>query len=171
MKKSIKRILKINQIEDYNIHCLFSNGQARVIDFKVLFDKWNLQKKDIGYPLTQSLQAFQQVKLVDGTLTWPNIGIISTDENGEKVSYTYDLDPIVLYEASEVDLTRKMTFGDQIKQARKAAKLTKKALAIKSGVSKKQVSLAEKGDLSLTLLTLTRIIEVGLEQKMSITFS
>jgi len=44
--RSIKKIVKIHQIQDYNVTCLFNNGESRVIDFKSLFKKWRIKKLD-----------------------------------------------------------------------------------------------------------------------------
>lgn len=99
--RTIKRILKIEQIEGYKVSCLFDENELKVIDFQELFNSWNTKQGDFQYPLMESLETFQAVKVIDGTLTWENIQIESTDEYGNLVIHPLDLDPIVLYEAGQ----------------------------------------------------------------------
>lgn len=95
--RTIKRIIKINRVDGYKVSCLFNNGESRVIDFKKLFEKWNIQEGHPAYPLLKEPDAFNQLELEDGTLVWKNIQIESKDEKGNKVIHYFDLDPIVLY--------------------------------------------------------------------------
>ncbi len=55
MKKSIKlaRIIKIKSVTDFNIICIFNNGETRLINFKKLFKQWKISKKDPEYKLLQ----------------------------------------------------------------------------------------------------------------------
>lgn len=122
--RSIKRVIKIQNIDSYKVFCLFNNGESRIIDFEKVFKKWNVQKDDIEYPLTQSLTEFQKIELVDGAFTWKNIEIKSTDENGDPTIYFFDLDPIVMYEMSEENFSIKTNVGLMIKQVRKELGLT-----------------------------------------------
>lgn len=166
--RTIKQIIKIYNIKGYKIHCLFNNGQSRVIDFQQLFEQWNVEEGDLEYPLTQSVQAFQKVELVEGTLTWNNIKIHSTDEDGKAVAYPFDLDPIVLYEASIADTSRTLEVGLMIKQARKELGLTQEQLALKSGTSKHYISRIENNKSGIELATLVKIIEGGLGKRLEI---
>ena len=166
--RTIKRIVKIHKIEGYKIYCLFNNGESRIIDFKELFAKWNVKKGDLEYPLASSLEEFQQVKLEDGTFVWENIKIKSKDENGNEVIYHFDLDPIVMYESSVIDSSRKIEIGLMIKQARKELGLTQEELANKSGTSKHYISRIENNKSGIELSTLIRIIEGGLGKRLQI---
>jgi hypothetical protein len=141
--RTIKRILRIHNIEGYKIYCLFNNGESRIIDFKFLFDKWQTNEKSFEYPLKQSLAAFQQVELVDGTLVWKNIIIESLDEEDKPIIYYFDLDPIVLYELSQIDTSRQIDIGLMIKQTRKDMGMTQAELAKKIGSSKHYISRIE----------------------------
>ncbi len=85
--KTITRILEIKKIENYNIDCLFSTGEIRRIDFEKLYQKWNVQKNDLEYSLTQSIPDFHNVTLENGTLIWKNILIPSQDENGNSITF------------------------------------------------------------------------------------
>jgi len=101
MKRNIKpiRIEKIYSINNFRIECRFSNGQDRFIDFKQLFDDWNITKNDVEYPLLEQ-ENFEKVQLINGTLTWKNIQVVLVDENNKEAFFPYQLDAIVLWENS-----------------------------------------------------------------------
>jgi len=166
--RTVKRIIKIHEINDYAMSCLFNNGESRIIDFQQLFQSWNVQKTDFEYPLTQSVKAFQAVQVIDGTLTWENIKIESTDEDGNPCVHHYDLDPIVLYEAGIPDINRQIQLGLLIKQSRKELGLTQQELATKSGTSKHYISKIENNKSGIELSTLIRIVEGGLGKKLEL---
>lgn len=67
--RTVKRIIKIHEINDYQISCLFNNGESRIIDLKELFKKWKVNSKDVEFPIANSIKEFKKVQLVDGTLT------------------------------------------------------------------------------------------------------
>ena len=166
--RTVKRIVKIHKIEDYKIFTLFSNGESRVVDFTKLFNQWNIKKGDIEYPLKNSLEEFQKVKVIDGTFVWENVEIKSTDEDGNEVIFNFDVDPIVMFEASEIDESRKVEIGLMIKQARKELGLTQEQLAVKSGTSKHYISRIENNKSGIELSTLVKIIEGGLGKRIQI---
>jgi DNA-binding XRE family transcriptional regulator len=166
--RTAKRIIKIHKIDQYKIYCLYNNGESRVIDFEKLFNKWKITEKDIEYPISKSIEEFNKVKLVDGTLSWENIKIESTNEKGEKVFYEYQLDPIVLYENSELDESRQIEIGLLIKQTRNELGLTQEQLAEKSGTTKHYISRVENNRTGIELSTLKKIIEGGLGRRMKI---
>ncbi len=160
--RTTKRIVKIHEIDGYNIYCLFNNGESRIINFKEVFKKWAVKKGDLEFPLIESISEFKKVKLVDGALAWKNITFNSTDENGQKVIHHYDLDPIVMYEASKFDESREVEIALLIKQERKELGLTQEKLAHKSGISKSYISRIENNKAIGSLSTLIKIIEDGL---------
>lgn len=166
--RAVKRIIKIHELDEYKVTCLFSNGESRIIDFKKVFNQWKVKKGDIEYPLTKSLKEFQQIKIVDGTFVWKNIKFKSKDENGKEVIYYFDLDPIVMYELSEIDPSRKTEIGLMIKQVRKDLGLTQEQLAEKSGTSKHYISRIENNKSGIELSTLIKIIEGGLGKRLQI---
>ena len=166
--RTVKRIIKIHEIKGYKIYTLFSNGESRIVDFEELFDKWNIKKGDIEFPLKESLNEFKKVEVIDGTFVWKNIKIKSTDEDGNEVVYYYDVDPIVMYEASDKDPSRKVEIGLMIKQARKELGLTQQELASKSGTSKHYISRIENNKSGIELSTLIKIIEGGLGKRLQI---
>jgi DNA-binding XRE family transcriptional regulator len=166
--RSIKRIIKIHKIEGYIIHCLFNNGESRIIDFQKLFNEWGVEEGDLEYPLVQSEKEFQKVEIIDGTFVWKNIPIKSLNDKGVEEIYFYDLDPIVMYESSEMDSTRKLEIGLMIKQARKEQGLTQEELASKAGTSKHYISRIENNKSGIELSTLIKIVEGGLGKRLQI---
>lgn len=169
--RTVKRIINIHEIVEFQLFCLFNNGESRVIDFQKLFAKWKVSKNDIEFPITQSEAEFQKVKLVDGTLSWENIQIESTNDKGEIVFYDYQLDPIVLYENSLVDETRQVEIGLLIKQSRQDLGLTQEELANRSGTTKHYISRIENCRTGIELSTLKKIVEGGLGRRMKISIS
>ena len=141
--RTIKRIIKIHKIEGYKMYCLFNNGESRVIDFKQLFNGWKIKKGDYEYSISNSPEEFKKVDLIDGTLTWKNIKIPGKNDEGEDVTYYYEIDPIVLYENSQIDESRQIEIGLLIRQARKEIGLTQEQLARKSGTNKHYISRVE----------------------------
>ena len=166
--RSIKRIINIHQIDGYKVYCLFNNGESRIIDFQQLFQEWEVGRDDIEFPLLTSQEEFSQVEVIDGTLVWRNLPIESENDLGEEEIYYYDLDPIVLYEASLPDPLRKLEIGLMIKQARKEQGLTQEELASKSGTSKHYISRVENNKSGIELSTLIKIVEGGLGKRLQI---
>lgn len=166
--RSVTRIVKIHKIDGYKVFCLFSNGESRIIDFQKVFKKWNVAEGDIEYPLLKSEKEFKKIELIDGTFTWKNIKISSKDEEGNPVTYFFDLDPIVMFENSEIDPSRKTEIGLMIKQVRKELGLTQEELAAKSGTSKHYISRIENNKSGIELSTLIKIIEGGLGKRLQL---
>lgn len=166
--RTVKRIIKIHEVNKYQISCLFNNGESRLIDFKELFNKWKISAKDVEFPIANSVNEFKKVKLIDGTLSWENVKIESIDEKGQRVFYDYQLDPIVLYENSELDETRQIEIGLLIKQTRHELGLTQQELASRSGTTKHYISRVENNRTGIELSTLKKIIEGGLGRRMKI---
>lgn len=169
--RTVKNIIKIHNIDGYKVYCLFNNGESRVIDFDKVFKQWKITEKDVEYSLVNSIEAFQQIEVENGSFVWKNIDIDSTNEQGEKVVYHYDVDPIVMYEFSEVDESRNLEIGLMIKQARKELGLTQEELAVKSGTSKHYISRIENNKSGIELSTLIKIIEGGLGRHLQISIS
>ena len=117
--RTVKRIIKIHKIEGYKISTLFSTGESRLVNFEKLFAQWNIKQDDPEFPLKDSLQEFQKVEVIDGTFVWKNIELKSTDEYGNPVIHFYDIDPIVIYEVSEVEMPKKVAQRQRIKQSKK----------------------------------------------------
>lgn len=101
MRKTTKipRILKINKIEGFNIYCAFNTGESRMISFTDLFARWETSKNPLQSQLLDKA-VFDKVILHEGTLQWPDIKQKITLSDGKVFEVSFDLDPIVLYEAS-----------------------------------------------------------------------
>jgi DNA-binding XRE family transcriptional regulator len=166
--RTVKRIIKIHQVDGYKVWCLFNNGQSRIIDFEEVFRKWNVKAGDLEFILATSLGAFQQIELQDGTFVWKNVELESTDEDGKPVKHSYECDPIVMYEMSKPDPTRGMELGLMIRQARMELGLTQEELAEKSGTTKHYISKIENNKTGIELSTLSKIIEGGLGKSLRI---
>ncbi|MEO6720763.1 MAG: hypothetical protein ABIN67_10355 [Ferruginibacter sp.] len=121
MKKIVKipRILKIKSIKEFNLYCIFNNGETRVIDFKKLFSKWKITKKDPEYPLLNEKE-FKKVSLRNQTLSWKNVKIELVDVNGNKVTHAYELSPDIVYKNSQPtdETEHNFFFGSIIKNTR-----------------------------------------------------
>lgn len=159
-KNRIPGISRILKVERFEITCLWNTGETKVIDFEKLFKEWDLQPDDIDYALTD-YEVFKQVGLTDTlNLCWEPIKI-----NG----MTYDLDPIVMYEAGElVENPKENNISKLIKEARLAAGMSQVDLAIRSGTTKHYLSRLENGKSNIAMDTLTRIIETGLGKKLKV---
>ncbi|HMS68051.1 MAG: helix-turn-helix domain-containing protein [Saprospiraceae bacterium] len=166
--RTVKRITKIHKIEGYNLYCLFNNGESRIINFLELFNSWNLNLNDDEYIISKSIEEFNKVELVDGTLSWNNVTTKGIDEDGNEIEYPYQLDPIVLYENSVIDPSREVELGMLIKQTRHDLGLTQEELADKSGTTKHYISRVENNRTGIELSTLKRIIEGGFGKRMQI---
>ena len=167
--RSIPRILKINKVEGFKISCLFSNGESRIIDFEILFkEKFKVNKDDPAFKLMNDLKEFQQVKLIGNSLGWENTGIYLKNEKGNEIFYHYDLDPIVLFENSQLDENRNYLIGKMIRDARKKAGLTQEELAKRSGTKKHYISRLENNKSDIEIQTLKKIIEAGLGRSLII---
>ena len=169
MKSRIPRIIKINEIRGFKVYCAFNNGEHRVIDFEKLFSKWELTEDSFAYEITKP-EIFKTVKLQSNTLSWPQITKKIKLSNGMEFDAPFEVDPLVLYENSELDKERNKRYriGDIIRQARKKAGLTQEELAKKSGTSKTYISRIENDKSDIELGTLRKIIEIGLDKRLEI---
>ncbi|MBK8632764.1 MAG: helix-turn-helix domain-containing protein [Saprospiraceae bacterium] len=123
---------------------------------------------DDEYIISKSIEEFNKVELVDGTLSWNNVATKGIDEDGNEIEYPYQLDPIVLYENSVIDPSREVELGMLIKQTRHDLGLTQEELADKSGTTKHYISRVENNRTGIELSTLKRIIEGGFGKRMQI---
>jgi len=166
--KEIVRISEIKQIDDYKVFCKFNNGEDRYIDFKNLFESWNIKENDAEYPLL-NLKEFKKVQLANGTLSWNNISVLLIDENNKEQSYPYEIDPIVLYQHSKLDLDKLFNnIGLLLKSEREKSGLTKKQLAKKSGISEEYISQLENEKTNIELLMLRDIMNKGFGKRLKI---
>ena len=102
MRQRLKlpRIIKIEKIDGFKIRCMFNNGESRLLDFKKIFNDWNVSKDDVEYKLLD-LKEFKKVELRNYTLSWANIGIEIKNENSQIEKHPYEIGPDVLFELSK----------------------------------------------------------------------
>lgn len=174
MKKILKmpRILKIKAIKGFNVYCIFNNGETRTIDFKKLFNKWAVTKKDPEYLLLDEKE-FKKVSLRNQTLSWKNIKVELKDINGNKIIHPYELSPDILYKNSlpAEETSHKLLFGTIIKSTRIKKRLSQQDLATLSGTSKTYISRIENNLIEPGISTLYKIVELGLDKKIKIKIS
>lgn len=168
-QKKIPRVIKINEVRGFKIYCAFNTGEHRVIDFEKLIEKLGIKEGDFEYEITNP-KVFKTVQLESNTLSWPQITKKIRLTNGMEFDAPYEIDPIVLYENSELDKERNKRYkiGRIIRQARKEAGLTQEELAKKSGTTKTYISRIENDKSDIELGTLRKIIEIGLDKKLEI---
>lgn len=167
--KSIIHILKINEVKKHKIYCVFSNGEYRYVDIKELLGSWDVKENDILYNLYDE-QKVAKVIIENDTLTWPNITTIKKLSNGMTFEIKLDLDPVVLYDNSEIDKARDSAFqlGRELKKARLSSGLTQQQLAQRVGTSKSYISKIENSKSDIGYKTLRKIIEIGLNKRLMI---
>ena len=173
MKKTIKipRILKIKSVKGFNLYCIFNNGETRVIDFKALFNKWKVTKKDPEYLLLDENE-FKKVALRNQTLSWKNVKIELTDIKGNKIIQPYELSPDILYKNSQpAQGTKQFFFGSIIKDERMKKGISQQDLATLSGTSKTYISRIENNLIEPEFSTLYKIVELGLGKKIKVEIS
>lgn len=168
--KNIIHILKINAVVGHTVYCVFSNGEYRYIDIGRLLKIWKVKKSDILYNLYDE-QKIKKVEIKNDTLTWPEVTKKKKLSNGMSFDIELDLDPIVLYENSEVDQERDSAFqlGRELKKARLSSGLTQEELAQRVGTSKSYISKIENSKSDIGYKTLRKIVEVGLNKRLVIT--
>lgn len=171
MKKVIKmtRILKIKSVKGFNVYCIFNNGETRVIDFKDLFSKWKVTKKDPEYILMDEKE-FRKVMLRNQTLSWKNVKIEMPDIHGDTVMQPYELSPDIVYEHSVpfTDKRKNFLFGSTIRDSRIKKGLSQQELATLSGTSKTYISRIENDLIEPEFSTLYKIVEIGLGRKLKV---
>lgn len=166
---STPRIIKINQISDFKIYFALNNGEHRVIDFKLLFQKLNF-KDDKTRKKIMNKKIFKTVTINNNTLCWESVKKKITLKSGKEFVVSFELDPIVLYQNSDPDFKRNERYkiGEIIRSQRKSAGLTQEQLAAKCGTTRNYISRIENDRSDLELNTLRKIIEIGLDKKLEL---
>ncbi len=170
MRQSIKipRILKINWISELSISVVFNNGESRIIDFRKVLKRKNVEKDSPAYILFDSNE-FAKVELVDNTLSWNNVEQYITLRNGEKRKVPYEIGADVLLKYSQPEKSElSLKLGRLVREARLKSGLTQQDLALKSGTSRTYISRIENDRSDLEIATLRKIIETGLGRKLEI---
>jgi len=170
MRKSIKipRVIKIEKVEGFKVYCMFNNGESRIIDFKTLFDLWQINPTDAEYPLL-NFEEFKKVTLRNFTLSWENVSVKLMDENGHEKNHPYEIGPDVLYQNSLPNDTDELyKIGSLIKTARVNAGLTQEQLAERSGTTRFYISRLENDKTDVELSTFRKIVEAGLGKHLKL---
>ncbi len=167
-KPEIVRIKEIYKTEGFKIYCQFTNDEYRFVDFEKLFKLWNITQSDVEFPL-QEKDELQKVRLVNGTLSWKNVTVSLIDENGRKKQYPYEIDPIVLYQNSQIDLDKAFdNIGMLLKNERIKSGLSQKQLAKKSRISEAYISKLENEKSNIELLIIRDIFKNGLGKSLTL---
>lgn len=166
-KLKLPRIIKIEKIDGYKIQCMFNNGESRLLDFKKIFNDWNISQGDIEYKLLD-LKEFNKVELRNYTLSWPNIAFEIKNELGQIEKYPYEIGPDVLFELSEQFDSNETKLGNIIKSARLKAGLTQEQLAMRSGTTRFYISRIENNKTDVEMSTFRKIIEAGLGKQLKL---
>ncbi len=99
--RAILRIQSIDKVDGFRVFCIFNTGENKIIDFEKLFEEWEVKPGDVEYPLL-NVEEFQKIKLHDGVLSWENVKVLLTKEDGTEENFPYEIDPIVLYNQAEI---------------------------------------------------------------------
>jgi DNA-binding XRE family transcriptional regulator len=141
-KLKLPRILKIEKVDGFKIQCMFNNGESRQLDFKKIFNDWNVSEDDTEYKLLD-IKEFKKVELRNYTLSWPNIGFEIRNEDSKMEKHPYEVGPDILYQLSQQVDTNETKLGTIIKLARIKAGLTQEQLAMRSGTTRFYISRIE----------------------------
>jgi DNA-binding XRE family transcriptional regulator len=147
---------------------MFNNGESRLLDFKKLFNDWNVSEQDAEYKLLD-LNEFKQVELRNYTLSWSNIGFEIKNEKGQIEKHPYEIGPDVLFQLSQQIDTNETKLGNIIKSARLKAGLTQDQLAMRSGTTRFYISRIENNKTDVEMSTFRKIIEAGLGKQLTLT--
>lgn len=151
-------ILAIQQVEPFRLTCLWNTGEVRVNNFAT-----HLQGENKRLHGLADATAFQDVKVVDGTLQWSQVLVIGLHK-GEFIDQPLTLDPEVLYQESVLRGTvLQTTLSFQLRQARLRAGLSQSQLAERSGTTKEYISRLESGTKGFQVATYDRILQQGLQ--------
>ena len=170
MRQTIKipRILKINWIKNMTISVVFNNGESRIIDFKKVFKKLDIDENSPVSILNEPSE-FSKVELIDNTLSWNNVDQFITGKDHKKIKVPFEIgaDVLLKYSVSE-GAGRSLHIGKLVKNTRIKSGLTQKELALKSGTSRNYISRIENDKSDIELDTLKKIIETGLGKQLEI---
>lgn len=165
--RSIPRVLKINSIKGRSMSLLFNNGQSKIVDIsKILTEGKSVQKGSLVDQILSDDQIFSSARIIENSIGWPGVGRHVKNFSGESVFHPYDIDPLLLFNAGELDEDQNLNLGKEIKTIRKKIGLTQEELARKVGTTKNYISKLENNKSNIELLTLKKIVEAGLNGKL-----
>ena len=160
--------MKINWIKGLSISVVFNNGESRIIDFKKVFKKLEINN-DSPIMILKNSDEFAKAELKNSTLSWSNVEQSITDKNSKKVKVPFEIGADVLLKYSNTEVTGITSkIGRLVRDTRIKSGLTQKELAIKSGTSRNYISRIENDRSDIELDTLRKIIETGLGKQLEI---
>jgi len=162
------RIININWINELSISVVFNNGESRIIDFRKVLKKNDVDEKSPAHILFDSKE-FAKVELLGNTLSWSNVVQYITMRNGDRMKVPYEIGADVLLKYSQPEKSElSLKIGELVKEARLSSGLTQQDLALKSGTSRTYISRIENDRSDIEITTLRKIIETGLGRKLEI---
>lgn len=165
--RSIPRVLKINKIDGRTLSLLFNNGYSKLVDIEaVLTEGEPLKQGSLPDQILSNDEVFNTVQISGSSIGWPGVGKHVKDFSGNSKFYPYDIDPIVLFQAGEMDQENNINLGRKIKLLRKRIGITQEELANRVGTTKNYISKLENNKSDIELLTLKKIVEAGLNGKL-----
>ena len=170
MRQSIimPRIININWINELSISVVFNNGESRIIDFRKVLKKNDVDDESPAHILFDSKE-FAKVELLGNTLSWSNVVQYITMRNGDRMKVPYEIGADVLLKYSQPEKSElSLKIGELVKEARLSSGLTQQDLALKSGTSRTYISRIENDRSDIEITTLRNIIETGLGRKLEI---
>ena len=170
MRRNIKipRILKINWIEELSISVVFNNGESRIIDFRKVLEKLNLNDNSPASILYKP-EEFKKVELENNTLSWNNVEQYISLRNKEKAKVPFEIGADILLKYSRPEKSvLALEIGSRIRETRLKSGLTQQELAVMSGTTRNYISRIENDRSDIELATLYKIIETGLGKQLEI---
>lgn len=170
MRRTIKipRILKIIKIEGLSIYVVFNNGETRIIDFRQVLNKLNIEN-DSPIAILYETVELAKVEIDNNTLSWNNVEQYVTMRNKEKMKVPFQIgaDVLLKYSTPEKSVLS-LKIGRLIRESRLAKGITQQELAVMSGTTRNYISRIENDRSDIELGTLRKIIETGLGKHLDI---
>lgn len=160
--------MKINWIEELSISVVFNNGESRIIDFRKVLDKLDLNDNSPASILYESTE-FKKVELKNNTLSWNNVEQFISLRNKEKIKVPFEIGADILLKFSRLEKSvLALKIGRMIRETRLKIGLTQQELALMSGTTRNYISRIENDRSDIELATLYKIIETGLGKQLDI---
>ena len=160
--------MRINRIEGLAISVVFNNGESRIIDFRMVLKKIEIDKNSPASILYNPVE-FAKVEIQNNTLSWNNVEQYMTLRNNEKVKVPFEIGADVLLKYSQPEKSELvLKIGRLIREARLKSGLTQQELALMSGTTRNYISRIENDRSDIELATLRKIIETGLGKQLEI---
>lgn len=165
--RKIPRIIKVSEVKGLTVTVVFNNGEKRIINFKEIFDSFNINRRSPEYKLRKPSE-FSKLILRDYTLSWDNVDQY-VQFNNIRTKVPYEIGPDVLYKLSKpAPQENGFSIGLMLREAREKAGITQEVLAQRSGTSRNYISRIENDQSGIELSTLQKIVETGLGQTLQI---